>query len=308
MAGALAAFFGCPLGGSLFAMEVNSRFGIEYFEHTVEAIFAGEVCLVVFRGLANLPIEPIWEITLPKMEASDPMDVVYGVFLGLVGAFTAYLFAQMHQRVMGMFSYLDLIRNERAVPRAMLGCVVIVVLAMFVPHTMFWGEFEFQTIATMSPASTLPHIWPTAGLIGFEMDSAFTAFIVGVTKMVAISFTVGGGYRGGYIFPAMAAGAAFGRALHFAFPFIPVQLCCLCMASAINVAITRTSIATTLILVYLAGEQNGTSAVLASALVSLFATGYMPFIKTQMVRADIDSSLYHADDGPKVEVAHHESV
>lgn len=35
MAGALAAFFGCPLGGSLFAMEVNSRFGIEYFEHTV---------------------------------------------------------------------------------------------------------------------------------------------------------------------------------------------------------------------------------------------------------------------------------
>ena len=31
--GALAAFFGCPLGGSLFALEVNSRFGVEYFEH-----------------------------------------------------------------------------------------------------------------------------------------------------------------------------------------------------------------------------------------------------------------------------------
>lgn len=31
MAGALAAFFGVPLGGSLFALEVNSRFGIEYF-------------------------------------------------------------------------------------------------------------------------------------------------------------------------------------------------------------------------------------------------------------------------------------
>jgi hypothetical protein len=32
MAGALAAFFGAPLGGSLFALEVNSRFGVEYFE------------------------------------------------------------------------------------------------------------------------------------------------------------------------------------------------------------------------------------------------------------------------------------
>lgn len=27
MAGALAAFFGAPLGGSIFALEVNSRFG-----------------------------------------------------------------------------------------------------------------------------------------------------------------------------------------------------------------------------------------------------------------------------------------
>lgn len=33
MVGALAAFFGSPLGGSLFALEVNSRFGVKYFEH-----------------------------------------------------------------------------------------------------------------------------------------------------------------------------------------------------------------------------------------------------------------------------------
>jgi len=34
MACALAAFFGVPLGGSLFALEINNRFGIEYYEHT----------------------------------------------------------------------------------------------------------------------------------------------------------------------------------------------------------------------------------------------------------------------------------
>jgi H+/Cl- antiporter ClcA len=305
MAGALAAFFGCPLGGSLFALEVNSRFGIEYFEHTIEAIFAGEVCLGVFRGLANLPIEPIWEIKLPKMKDSDPIDLVYGLFLGLIGAFVAYLFAQMHQRVTAMFSSLGLLHNERAVYRALLGCFVVVILAMLVPHTMFWGELEFQTIATMSPASTLNHIWPTTGLLGFEMDSPFHAFIVGVAKLVAISFTVSGGYRGGYIFPAMASGAALGRAIHHLFPFIPVQLCCLCMAAAINVAITRTSIATPLILASLSGEPNATSAILASSLVSLFVTGYMPFIKTQMVRADIDSSLYHSQDAALVDHSPH---
>ena len=57
MAGALAAFFGVPLGGSLFALEVNSRFGIEYFEHMVESIFCGEVCLLVFRSLSGLTMK-----------------------------------------------------------------------------------------------------------------------------------------------------------------------------------------------------------------------------------------------------------
>jgi H+/Cl- antiporter ClcA len=161
---------------------------------------------------------------------------------------------------------------------------------------------------TMSPASTLDHIWPTYGLFHFEMDSAFTACIVGVTKLMAISFTVAGGYQGGCIFPAMAAGAAFGQAIHYAMPFIPVQLCVLCMAGAINVAITRTSIATTLILAYLSGEQNATSAILASCLVSLFVTGYMPFIKKQIVQADLDCCMYQNDDAPTVEADHHETV
>jgi hypothetical protein len=161
---------------------------------------------------------------------------------------------------------------------------------------MFWGEFEIQTIATMGPASNLPEIWPTSGLLGFEMDSFWTCLLVGVAKMVAISFTVAGGYRGGYIFPAFAAGCAFGRAIYFICPFIPVQLCCLCMAASLNVALTRTALATTLILAYLAGEQNAMSAILASALVSLFATGYMPFIPSQSVRADMEASFFQPDD------------
>lgn len=266
-----------------------------------EAIFAGEICVVVFRGLAGIPLEPIWEITIPKLENAKPMFVVYGAFLGLVGSLIAYMFAQMHTNVMALFSKLDLLRNERAVYRALLGSVVIVFMGMLIPQTMFWGELEFQTISTMGPSTELNHIWPTTGLIGFEMDNGWKALIVGIAKLIAISFTVGGGYRGGYIFPAMASGAAFGRAIFYVTPYIPVQLCVLCLAGAINVAITRTAIASTLILVYLAGEPNSSSAVLASCLVALFATGYMPFIKTQIVRADIDSSLYHDDDGPAIE-------
>lgn len=291
MAGALAAFFGCPLGGSLFALEVNSRFGVEYFEHLLEAIFSGEICVCVFRALAGLPIESIWKLTEKKLPDSNPVEILYGFMLGLMGAAVAALFAFFHAHVMEWFTSHDLIRNERAIPRALLGSVVVIGLGILIPHTMFWGEFEIQTVGTLSTFDTLPHIWPTSGLLGFEAQSFSTSLLVGLAKLVAISFTVAGGYRGGYIFPLFCSGAALGRSIHFLMPFIPVQLCVLCMAASMNVALTRTPMATTLILSYLSGEQSVISAVLAASLISLFVTAYMPFIKTQVDRADISYAV-----------------
>lgn len=288
MSGSLAAFFGCPLGGSLFALEVNSRFGVEYFEHVSEALFSGIICLAVFRQLANLPMEAIWEISLPKLENTSSLEVLYGILIGLIGSGVAVIFANFHWKVMELFQKLDLLRNERAVWRGLLGGTVVVGLGLLVPQTMFWGESEIQTIATMSPASTLEHVWPTGGATNFEMDNWWKALVVGVAKIAAISFTVAGGYRGGFIFPLMATGAALGQVVFHFLPFIPVQLCVLCMAASINVGITRTSIATTLILSYLSGEQNCIAPLLASSLTALFATGYMPFIKSQVLRSDID--------------------
>ena len=138
MAGALAAFFGCPLGGSLFALEVNSRFGVEYFEHTVEAIFCGEVCLVVYRFLSGQAIEAIWEIDPNKLGAAYPRQVVVGAVIGLLGAGVAAVFAAFHWRVMDAFGRMGLLDNKRAVKRALLGAVVVVGLGMSIPQTMFW--------------------------------------------------------------------------------------------------------------------------------------------------------------------------
>ena len=42
-----------------------------------------------------------------------------------------------------------------------------------------------------------------------------------------------------------------------------------------------------------AGEQLALPAVLTASVVSLFATSYMPFIKSQIARSDIDFSLYY---------------
>jgi H+/Cl- antiporter ClcA len=137
MGGALAAFFGVPLGGSLFALEVCSRFGVEYFEHLIEAIFCGEICLVVFRSLSGLPIAPIWNLTAVsgRMVETTPMQVLLGAMIGLYGAFWATCFARFHWWVMEIFGKLNLLDNKRAVLRGWLGGFFVVLMAVLVPHT-----------------------------------------------------------------------------------------------------------------------------------------------------------------------------
>jgi hypothetical protein len=160
----------------------------------------------------------------------------------------------------------------------------------------------------MGPAKDLTNIWPTEGWTGFEIDTPFKVFLMGCSKLVAISFTVAGGLRGGmfasndypsrnppcvyfssfyfflndvfvrrilrilgYIFPLMCAGSAFGRLLYFVLPeTVPLQIVVLCTAAAMNVAITRTALATTLILGFLPGEPNAIPPILMASICSLF--------------------------------------
>eukprot|EP00978_Attheya_sp_CCMP212_P014824 scaffold37987_cov59-Attheya_sp.AAC.1 len=220
---------------------------------------------------------PIWTITTGNITVAEPKDVLIGAALGLLlGAFVAYMFTkEFHGTVMFCMASFDLLDNMFAIRRALFSGVVIVALGLLTPQTKFWGELEFGSISSLSPASTLDNIWPTTGLLGFELTSAGSAFLMGFSKIVAISFTVARGYCGGFISPFFAVGAAFGCCLRFLIPGLNIQVACLCMTAGINVATTRTSLATSLILCYLAGEPNAISVILTSSLVSLFATTYM---------------------------------
>lgn len=142
MAGALAAFFGSPLGGSLFALEVNSRFGVEYFEHMIEAIFCGEVTLVVFRWSAGLPIAPIWTMEATKLAEASASDVLIGAAIGLVGAGIAATFAKFHWKLMDWYKKNNLLVDETAPQRGLVGACAVVLLGMLIPQTMFWGKCD----------------------------------------------------------------------------------------------------------------------------------------------------------------------
>jgi H+/Cl- antiporter ClcA len=322
MSCATAAFFGCPLGGSLFALEVlSARFSngngdgmpqqhtIEYIqEFGLSAIATGTVALMVFRWLARLPIGPIWDLTLysstwsytTKLTSTSPQHALCSLLLGAIGAAVACGYALLRNHVKTLVHSIvpSDQNNESTVvaSRALLGAIGIATLGLLVPYTLFWGEFEFQTIATLRPARELPHLLDSSSVIGLKLyddrtaTAVGTALAVGLAKFLAIAISLAGGYRGGFIFPLFSGAAAIGRAIHLILPvvtssdgtsatcIIPMQLCVLCLAAAVNVAVTRTTIATTLIVTYLSGEPNALPAILVSSLVSYHITSFMPWI------------------------------
>ena len=49
----------------------------------------------------------------------------------------------------------------------LLGGLLVGILGVLVPPTMFWGEYEIQTLADPIHRP-LPHIWPPGGIHGLE--------------------------------------------------------------------------------------------------------------------------------------------
>lgn len=170
MACALAAFFGVPLGGSLFALEINHRLGFEYYEHAVVAVASGSTCLVVFRWLAGLAIAPIWNVTpvgagggvgggaaaaadaagvaaevgaeLAHLGDSSAELVVIGLAFGLLGAAVAWAFAAVHGAIGRWVGRAGL--TGRDVPLSLLGGAAICVCAVLVPQSAFWCVLSWE--------------------------------------------------------------------------------------------------------------------------------------------------------------------
>jgi len=74
-----------------------------------------------------------------------------------------------------------------------LGGFLIGVIGILLPPTMFWGEFEINTLA--NPTRPLAHIWPQGGVWGTEVFlhgkyGPGMYLLIGFVKLAAISVTV----------------------------------------------------------------------------------------------------------------------
>ncbi|CAM9861958.1 unnamed protein product [Phaeothamnion confervicola] len=291
----LSAFFGVPLGGALFALEACHTMGAQYYQVSVYCVGAGVLCLAIFRTLCgNDPFGAIWHF--PAVPPAVAAHVIQGALLGAVAAAAGLLFAALHRGLGARIKRAglgDFERGERPLLLAGLGAAAVAALGVLVPPSMFWSEMEMEALAVLG--SPLPHIWPLGGVWRpapepLEWDSGPMFLLVGLVKLLAISVTVHAGFRGGFIFPLFFAGASLGRAVTrlpvVGASFSPT-LACMSLAAGLNVSVTRTPFASTLILTGLCGVPDVAAPVLAAALTALFLTHGRQFIHSQRDRGDV---------------------
>ena len=261
MSAALGAFFGAPLGGAIFALEIPHRRGLEYYEALIPAVLSAILSFAVFRFNTGLTIGGIYHFAAhPKLEL---IHLAQGAIFGALGALVAVIFVLVFRGV----GYLSEFIAHRTILLATLGGLSIGLIALAFPQTLFFGEKEIVTIVE------------TGSSFGVTM-----LLCIALAKMLAISCTLHSGFRGGFIFPLFYIGAAVGLALALAVPQVHPTISMVCMMAAVNVAITKTPISTSIILSVLSDNTAMVPVIVIASFVSFLLTTELSMIKTQRSR------------------------
>ncbi|MEH2237026.1 chloride channel protein [Nostoc sp.] len=257
MAAGFTALFGAPLGGAMFALEIlHHQHIVEYYEALMPAIVSSCASYLVFAAITHLGIAPAWHFPQYHLEKID--DFAIAIMFGIIGAVAGWIF-------MGIFRACDRLFARIPAPiyvRTTIAGLGLGTLAVLFPLTRYFGHEELESVLNTS--------FPAVFLLTLAL-----------AKMAAISITVTGGWRGGFIIPLFFTGACIGKAVALLIPGLNPALAMICTMAAINAAVTRTPISTTLLLSKLTNLSPLTPILFAS-LVGFFLAPKVPLIASQL--------------------------
>ncbi len=256
MAAGFTALFGSPLGGAMFALEIlHHQHVLEYYEALMPAIVSSCASYLVFAAITHLGIAPTWNF--PQYNLDNIDDFASAIFFGIIGAVAGWIF-------MGMFKVCD--RFFALIPgpiyiRTTIAGLGLGSIAAILPLTRYFGHEELNEVVST----------------GFPV---FFLLALAGAKMLTISLTVTGGWRGGFIIPLFFTGACLGKAVAILIPGMNPVLAMICTMAALNAAVTRTPVSTTLLISKLTNVSPFTPILFAS-LIGFFLAPKLPLIKSQ---------------------------
>lgn len=257
MASGFTVLFGAPLGGAMFALEIlHHQHVVEYYEAILPAIVASCAGYAIFVAITQLGIGPIWHF--PQYQAGEISDFALAILYGVVGAAVGWLFILIFRGCDRLFESL----HAPVYVKTTLAGLGLGILAVFFPLTRYFGEHQLDLVIQENFGATM-------------------LFALAAAKLLAISITVTGGWRGGIIIPLFFTGACLGKAITTIAPSLDAVLAMICLMAALNAAVTRTPISTTLLLTKLTGFEPSVPILFAS-LVGFFLSPRTPFIASQL--------------------------
>jgi H+/Cl- antiporter ClcA len=269
---AIGGFFGFPMAGAIFVLEVPHRMGLQYFEALSPSTIASIVAVLINRILVNNDVTGMFQY--PFLNESLPSSIfgqaiIYGLYGCLLGvAYTlgvkklktgvhhlfdegdhasqtetsndtpaspaecTPLIGDLHpfdQKVSSKIghkgftmSFTRWIPHEptRAAVTGTLAGIAVGITGMFLPHVMFWGEAQLQTMIDQgrTPLPIFQDDGPTAALaakafcmVSQDDDSGFSlscSAVIILAKIFTTGVSLGTGIVGGQFWSPLLVGCA----------------------------------------------------------------------------------------------------
>jgi H+/Cl- antiporter ClcA len=251
----LAAFITSPFGGALLGLE-SAHTGVDYMWTLFPTLVASSFSTVAFVLLSGSYLRVMY-----RFEDYEPhlIDLISAVPLGLIGALAGAIF------IVG-FDYLSKVMkplNRHVVLRGLIGGAGLGISGALLPLTLFAGGAETGEIIRRAAEIG------AGGLIALAL-----------VKLLVTTLCLATGWKGGYIFPTLFAGAALGTAAHPLFPGIPEAVAVAATAGGALVTTLKAPVFSALFVMALV--QHETSPVIAIAVVAAaLATARLPIKSTQ---------------------------
>ena len=291
-AGALTAFMGIPIAGSIFALELTrsnaglSQAGERALSPAVVASVAALALIRAFLVPANTVGGHFTYGAVGALSGRAMMTTAAACGVGgaVIGTVFHKLVTFMKQIAWPASKNSKSPWKRQLIVKTTIG-LLVGILSFNYPQTLFWGEGSLQC---MVDGQKTAFAATKHGLAGFLTSAAkvnpslpFSGFSaaaqVGVAKLVAIALACAGKFPGGIIFPLFFAAAPLAHAamslVGGGSSLVPVAVMCL-MAST-QASVTRTPLATALILSLTASATTELSVMLPACLVSSYLGVYL---------------------------------